>query len=238
MGFFDFLKKNKKENTSTNNFDTLSGKGMVEYIQSNLKNPTEENVMKVLDNFAKPDADLEHLTSEGELPCGWHTHTKEFTSKINGEYSCYLNLWLDARKKSPKELYSALKSFVLYLEDAEKLCKSKGECFEFWYYNILTTPDYLEKRKLELQELTETLEEKQKLYIKRTVDLVDIDAKIINKLKENPNVLQSDFVKMFDVSIQKDVKEKLYYMDKEGKLQRTKSGRSYILNYKGGDVQK
>lgn len=139
MGFFNFLKKNKRENVNTTRFDIHVKTGTI---------PT-----------SKPSDDLEHLTKEGELPFGWVWHNREFTEKIGGEYSYFLNLWLNARKKSPKELYSALKSFVLYLEDIEKLCKSKGECFEFWYYNILTAPDYLEKRKLELQRLSETLEE-------------------------------------------------------------------------------
>ena len=31
--------------------------------------------------------DLEHLTKEGELPLGWHSHTKEVTDKVKNEYS-------------------------------------------------------------------------------------------------------------------------------------------------------
>ena len=72
---------------------------------------------------------------------------------MSGEYTYFLNMWLDSRSKSPKEQYSALKSFVLYLEDAEKLCKSKGECFEWWFYNVLTSTDYISKRKQELNDL-------------------------------------------------------------------------------------
>ena len=157
MGLFDFLKNINKEKTNTNEFDLLSGKGLVEYIKSNIDKPTDKKVFKVLETLAKPGDDLEHLTPEGELPWGWHTHTKEFRNRIQDEYTHFLNIWLDARKKSPKELYSALKSFVVYLEDVEKLCKSKGECFEFWFYNILTSPDYIDKRKEELNELTSKL---------------------------------------------------------------------------------
>ena len=109
MGLFDFLKKNKNENAEKDDFDILSGSGMIEYIRSNLKNPSPENVLKVLENVAKPDDDLERLTEDGELPWGWHSHNKDFTGKINGEYSYFLDKWLDARKKSPKELYSALR---------------------------------------------------------------------------------------------------------------------------------
>ena len=164
MGLFDFkIKKDVKEESGQS---ILSGSGLVNFIKSKLKTPSDENVLKALKALSTPDDDLEHLTAEGELPWGWHTHTKEFTDKINNEYSYFLNVWIEARNKSPMELYAALKSFVMYLEDLERICKSKGECFEFWFYNILTTEDYLEKRKKELDELVANFDELQANYNK------------------------------------------------------------------------
>lgn len=90
---------------------------------------------------------------DGELPFGWVAHNRTFTSEIEEQNKYFLHLWLDNRNKSLDEYYSALKSFILFLEDTEKLCISKGECFEFWFYEILTTKKYLSERKLELQEL-------------------------------------------------------------------------------------
>lgn len=119
----------------------------------NKKKNEKDIFLKVVEKVAQPDDDLVHLTPEGELPWGWHSHNKEFTEKTNKEYSHFLNMWLDSRTKSPKEQYEALKSFVLYLEDLEKLCISKGECFEFWFYEILTSKGYIEARKAELSEL-------------------------------------------------------------------------------------
>lgn len=114
---------------------------------------TKQVVNQCNKSIENSKADFEHLTAEGELPWGWIMRNKEFTDKINSEFSYFLNMWLDARKKSQKELYSALKSFVLYLEDTEKLCKSKGECFEFWFYEILASKDYIQQRKEELNNL-------------------------------------------------------------------------------------
>lgn len=122
---------------------------------------TEQTTTK--DSALSP-TDFEHLTKEGDLPWGWHTHTKEFTNKINNEYSYFLNRWLESRTKSPLEQYSALKSFVLYLEDVEKLCASKGECFELWFYDCLTSKDYIQKRKNELNELVTNMDALQKEY--------------------------------------------------------------------------
>ena len=100
---------------------------------------------------------FETLTQEGELPWGWISRNKDFVDKIQNEYSYFMQNWIDSMGKEPLRQYEALKSFVLYLEEAEKLCKSKGECFEFWFYEILASPDYIEKRKAELKELTERM---------------------------------------------------------------------------------
>ena len=141
-------------------------------------------------------------------------------------------MWLESRTKSPIEQYSALKSFVLYLEDAEKLCVSKGECFGFWFYEILTSKDCVQKLKIELEELTANFDVLQANYTKRNDLLIDLDNRIIKMMIDNPGVLQSDFVKMFDLLVQNDVLEKLYFMEKAGKIERIKSGRSYTLHYK------
>ena len=82
-------------------------------------------------------------------------------------------------------------------------------------------------------ELVKNFAEVQKQYEERKIELLSIDLKIIQALKENQGILQSDFVKTFNPVVQNDVKDKLYHLEKSGKLQRTKSGRSYILNYKG-----
>lgn len=234
MGLFDFLKKKEAPQKASDDFNILSADGLVGYIKSNLKNPSDENVLKVLNNLAQPDEDLEHLNENGELPWGWHTHNKEqeFIGRIGSEYSYFLNMWLDSGNKPPKEQYAALKSFVLFLEDAEKLCTQKNECVEFWFYNFVASKDYIQKRKEELNELQTNFDVIEKQYYERQDALFLLDKKIIIKLKENQGILQSEFVKTFNPLVQNDVKQQLYNLAKEGKLQRTKSGRSYILNYR------
>ena len=173
--------------------------------------------------------DFDHLTSEGDLPFGWIYRNKEFTDQINNEFSCFLNNWIDAKQKSPHELYEALKSFVLYLEDAAKLCKSKGECFEFWYNEILTSKDYIDKRKNELNELTNNLDELQQTYEKKQ----NLFPAVVDLLKENDGILQSEFKNLFDDPFQNEVADILYHLHKDGKLERIKSGRTYILHFRG-----
>lgn len=191
--------------------------GLFDFLQK--KQPTKAN-------------DLKHLTPNGELPWGWHTNTKDFTEKINREFTHFLNAWVETRNKSPKEQCLALRSFIQYLEETEKLCKSKGECFEFWFYQILISKGYIAQRKKELNDLAENLDKSQADFSRRNNLLIGLDDRIKKTLKENPGILQSDFIKMFDPLVQDDVREKLYFMEKSKKLQRTKSGRSYILHYK------
>lgn len=183
-------------------------------------------------NIIREYSSSERLTPEGELPFGWYVRNKEFTYRIDNEFSYFLDLWLDARKKSPRELYSALKSFVMYLDDLENLCKQKGECFELWFYQTLASPDYIEKRKEELHELTVNLDKLQQNYYKKTTLLSVLDNEIIQKLQENDGILQADFIKLFDECVHNEVSSKLYFMAKSGELERIKSGRSYILHYK------
>lgn len=175
--------------------------------------------------------DMNHLTPEGNLPFGWITQNKQFTDKINAEYTYFLNNWLNTRLLSPLEQYGALKSFVIYMNDARKLCRSKGECFAYWFEGI-APDDYIKKRTEELKELEVNRHTLQNQFENRANNLVNLEQKMMQKLRENEGILQSEFVKMFDPSVKNDVSEYLYIWSKEGKIERTKSGRSYILRLK------
>lgn len=200
-----------------------------------------ENVLKALKALATPAYDLEHLTKEGELPLGWVYHNKDFVDRINKEYSYFLDIYIESKSKSPMEKYSALKSFVLYLEDVEKLCKSKGECFEFWFYEILTARDYLQNLKEELRYLVVNMDSLRREYEleswkekEKQRKIIEMKSDVILLLKQNEGILQSDFWKLFDDEICRSAASDIVYaLTKEGKIERTKSGRSYTLKYKG-----
>ncbi len=232
MGILDFMKKAvAKINAANQTEPKRETKVNITFTETvNGKTQTVTVDESEIDDDVFP-TDYDHLTKDGDLPWGWIYRNRDFTGQIQNEYSYFLHMWIDSKNGSPKERYQALKSFVLYLDDAGKLCESKGECFEFWYYNIVASKDYIEKRKGELEELIANFDKLQADFEKRAVHLSDLDERIIKMLIENPGVLQSDFVKMFDPLVQNDVREKLYFMEKAGDLERTKSGRSYILNY-------
>lgn len=212
MGLFDFMKKKK----------------------------TEETIVEPQKIIPVTVATEEKLTKEGDLPLGWVTRNKDFTDKIQKEYTYFLNKWVNSRNAAPKERYESLKSFVLYLKDLEKLCQQKGECFAFWYKEILTGPNYLEKREKELKQLEQNFDAEVENYKNvqeelqyKEMRIPQLKPEVISKLKENPGILQSDFWKMFDVKDKDAVSDIVYGLVKAQKIEREKSGRSFKLFYKG-----
>ncbi len=92
-----------------------------------------------------------------DLPWGWIYQNRAFCEPIKNDYSILLDKWLAAKKETLREEYEALKALIIFLVDIERICKEKGECFVFWYYNILSTRDYLKWRKKDLKELEKEL---------------------------------------------------------------------------------
>lgn len=241
MGLFDFIKKKATQNKADNPPATKSDIKFKMVFTETINGKTNQvNTEKIETDEELFPTDLEHLTKDGELPWGWHTHTKDFTERIGGEYSIFWKMWLDTKSKSPEEHYPALKSFVLFLEDAGKLCESKGECYEFWFYEILATKDFIAKRKSELKELTSNFDVLQKEYEIKVWEREELQRKTIEMkddvillLKENDGILQSDFWKLFDDEICRAAAQDIVYaLRREGKIERTKSGRSFVLHYR------
>lgn len=91
---------------------------------------------------------------DGDLPWGWVTYNKIFIDKIETEFNYFRESWVDARNsKDQKTEYAALKSFLLYMDDVQKLCDKKGECFSFWCSEYLINQDWRNKLINQLHEL-------------------------------------------------------------------------------------
>lgn len=214
MGLFNFRKKHSECDSLENITKTLVVNDIISVPKDNNHNTFGDPLDKLID---------------GDLPWGWVSHNRNFTEPIEKEYRYFLNIWVDAINKSPKELYAALKSFVLYMEDVKKICKEKGECFEFWFDEILTGKDYLKKRKKELEILSISLSKTQEEYEQKKKLLSDIDTVLWSFLISNTGILQKDLYKHFDSSIKSEIQSLLYEWDKSGKIKREKSGNTYKL---------
>lgn len=215
MGFLHFFKKNPK---SESIFDSTEKPAVHENKSVKLSQTNVSSFNEPLDKLI-----------DGDLPWGWIAHNRNFINKIEKEYSYFLHTWIEARSKSPRELYSALRSFVLYMEDVKKLCESKGECFEFWFNEILTGKEYLQKRRKELDDLSSKLFKSQEEYEQRQGLLSNIDTILWDFLISNAGILQKDLYKYFDASVKSDIQSLLYAWDKSGKIEREKVGNTYKI---------
>lgn len=177
---------------------------------------------------------------DGELPWGWVTHYKDFIDKYTEEYNYFLYAWFDARKGSPKEERPALKSLLLYMDDVQKLCDQKGECFGFWCSDYLiggqkkTCEDRLADLESNMEARLQEYEEKQKMQERRAeleaYEATLTDEMMLDAIRQHEGMLQKDLCKLFPYP--QAISSKLYYMAKEGKIERIKSGNSYILKIK------
>lgn len=174
-----------------------------------------------------PESDT--TEDDTNLPFGWVTHNKEFIEPIEKEFSYFMNIWIDARNKSPKELYSALKSFVRYMEDVKRLCSSKGKNFECWCNTILIKDEYFNIRKEELEDLSTKWVEMQKEYELKQKLLSTLPSDLMDFLNDNNGILQSDVYKHFNPIAKLEIQSLLYEWGETGKINREKSGRSYKI---------
>lgn len=104
--------------------------------------------------------DMNRLTKDGELPYGWVYANRNFTEKIEKEYHTFSEAYFNTNRNDLLERYAALKSLILYMEDAKKLCESKGECFAMWATFEVADPAAIKLRKAELKELEAKLKKK------------------------------------------------------------------------------
>ncbi len=178
------------------------------------------------DNHNTLDEDLQHLSQDGELPLGWVYYFRDFISQQEKQIDAKWNKVYAA--PSVKDKIDAYKRYFSTIESVGNTCKKAGECHYKWFCeNILESTWYNQQ----INEYRRFEVESPEL-IKRDELLATLEPDIMNKLKGCEGVLQSDFIKLFDPLIKKDVSDFLYNADKYGKIKRTKSGRSYILELK------
>lgn len=149
-----FLKKKKAAASQPEaEFNPLDAASVIDYIKQQKPGITDEELVDAFSKLAAPADDLDHLDEDGELPWGWHTANKDFTDEVQKKWREILNYWIESRKAPSAEQYAPLKALVDYLEDTQKLCQQKGECFVYWFDGCIADQNYIDKRKAELEHL-------------------------------------------------------------------------------------
>lgn len=174
-----------------------------------------------------PGERLDKLDEEGQIPYGWYYANREFTKEVQDHYDYFLNEYINAKKeeKGIHAVRSALKSFIVYMEDVERICASKGECFVEWSKLSICNEASMESYRNDLKKIEDNLEE----LIKKENLLKWLKPELLKIVHEEPGIYQPDIYKKFDVGLKPEVSNQLYLLYAKGLITREKSGRSYKL---------
>ncbi len=175
----------------------------------------------------------DRLEQDSALPFGWVVYNKNYVDMIDADVQPFRERIFEA--KTVKEKRDALKSYIIFLEDGKKYYKKinpyVGRYFEEYICDSAESVSYIEELS-HIEENFEQLIEREKWMEKRQQEINALKTDVLERLKEQDGVLQASFIKTFDESVRKDVSFILYSLDRENKVERIKSGRSYILHIK------
>ena len=241
MGLFDLFKnKTKKSNPvnpekeSSEDFDVLSGEGLIGYIKSNLDNPTDENVLKVLDKLTKPDEDQHHLTKDGELPYGWLSRNTpicepyehrmvEIAASLKAmntdDKIANLRLLIDAYYEYKQFCYSKDECYIKYFSDKWEHCfNSKRKDFEY----ITLFEEELKTLETNRNDLLQ--KEQTRAAIEQAI-LPNLRNELLNIIRSEPGILQVSICKHYPEEAKPYISDELYAMTQEGLIVKEKQGR-------------
>jgi uncharacterized membrane protein len=174
-----------------------------------------------------PTAKTENQEEERMFPPGWHYENKHFVKEIEDHFHYFQDEYISAKKeeKGILAVRSALTSFIVYMEDVEKICASKGETFVKWSKLSICNEANMEYYRNELKKIEDNLED----LIEKENLLNWLKPELLNIIIEEPGIYQPDIYKRFDVALKPEVSNQLYLLYAKGLITREKSGRSYKL---------
>ena len=184
---------------------------------------------KKIDNIAEDYKDVLNLKKDGKISNDWLLRHWDFTEKIEKEYSYYLEKWLDTRGKHPDERIIALRDFIIYLEKTKVKCENKGECYAAWFNSYLINEDYIARRQEDLEDLEKNYDKFCRIYNIKKYEEPKLEEKLIKIIEQYPNILQKDIYDKFDNDMKEFVSNKIYELDKNGKITRQKNGPTYSI---------
>lgn len=179
-------------------------------------------------DMIRKQRDMSRLTPEGELPVGWVTVYEDFIEEAEAELHYFYNEYYAHQHGDVMKKYAALKSLVLYFEDAKKIYAKKGECFLYWFENWWAKEDEVQRFKDELEYMETHIDEL--LQQEKTLKKLRTDLKKI--IQDEPGVKQEQLYKRFSPDLKSHISNELYHMAAKGIIRREKSGRSYELYVK------
>lgn len=176
----------------------------------------------------EPDVQVASKNQEERMfPSGFHYENRHFLKEIEDHYHYFQDEYISAKKqeKGILAVRSALASLIVYMEDVERICASKGEPFVKWSKLSICNEANMEGYRNDLKKIEDNLNE-----LLEKENLVKwLKPELLNIIIEEPGIYQPDIYKRFDASLKPEVSNQLYLLSAKGIITREKSGRSYKL---------
>lgn len=196
---------------------------------SGISYSTSSGAKKETHSEPKPKVNgTDELVLSSGLPSGWLYENRSLTEPSKMIYSYLLEKYIEEKSKGVLCKYAALKSFVSYIYDLQNSCASKGENFSKWFSVFVCDPDSLNMYTEKLKDMEDNLLE----LLKKEELITHLRADLLEIIKTEPGIVQSDLYKRFDEDLKADISNELYWLSRDGVIEREKSGRSYKLYMK------
>lgn len=142
-------------------------------------------------------------------------------------------------QKQVDDRIEILKALMQSYYDLESKCISLGPDYQEYFINMWEkchnsrNPEFsyivrFEKELDDLQSKRDVLKSGEELHQKESIGL---EERVIRILRESPPMLQTDIYKNFDPIVQNDIQSILYFLAKDGRITREKSGRTYMIHF-------
>ena len=142
-------------------------------------------------------------------------------------------------QKQVDDRIEILKALVQSYYDLKSKCISLGPDYQEYFVNMWEkchnsrNPEFSYIKRFEeelgnLQSKRDTLKLEEERHQKESDGL---EERVIAILRENTSILQIDIYKNFDPIVQNDIQSILYFMAKNGRITREKSGRTYLIHF-------
>ena len=121
-------------------------------------------------------------------------------------------------------LSGAVKTYYML----KKICSALGEDYKT-YFDKMWKPSYVEKYEKELQYLQSNYGELVKKEALHDRESINLERKEYSLLKAYPGILQTEVYKHFGATVRDDIRSIIYFMEKNGQVERVKTGNTYKI---------
>ena len=117
------------------------------------KKTTKEKIAAKKTNYAGERMD--RLDASGNLPFGWVVHNQKYVDMIEKDIQPFRDMICNAN--TDIEMYAALKSFLLFLQDGKEHYSKYGECVLKYFEEHICNSTEAEQRLKKFKELERKL---------------------------------------------------------------------------------